>query len=49
MIFHLGDSRSAFNQLSSTTGRFFELGDFQYSTGSGKSRSTHFWGFLALK
>jgi hypothetical protein len=48
MIFHLGDSRSAFNHLNSTTGRYFDLGDFQYSTGSGKSRSTHYWGFLAL-
>jgi hypothetical protein len=48
MIFHLGDSRSARNHLNSTTGRFFDLGSFRYSTGSGKSRSTHDWGFLAL-
>jgi hypothetical protein len=48
MIFHLGDSRVAHNHLNSTTGRFFDLGTFQYSTGSGKSRSTHYWGFLAL-
>ena len=48
MIFRLGDSRSAFNHLNSTSGRYFDLGDFQYSTGSGKSRSTHYWGFLAL-
>jgi hypothetical protein len=49
MIFTIGDSRSAYNHFSSTTGRFFDLGDFQYSTGSGKSRSTHNWGFLALQ
>jgi hypothetical protein len=49
MIFDLGDSRSAFDHLNSTTGRYFDLGDFQYSTGSGKSRTTHFWGFMALK
>jgi hypothetical protein len=48
MIFNLGDSRSAFNHLNSTTGRYFDLGDYQYTTGSGKSRSTHYWGFLAL-
>jgi hypothetical protein len=48
MIFHLGDSRSALNHLNSSSGRFFDLGSFQYSTGSGKSRSTHNWGFLAL-
>jgi hypothetical protein len=38
----------AHNTLNSTTGRFFDLGSFQYSTGSGKSRQTHYWGFLAL-
>jgi hypothetical protein len=48
MIFHLGDTRFASNHLNSTTGRFFDLGGFQYSTGSGKSRSTHLWSFLAL-
>jgi hypothetical protein len=49
MIFNLGDSRAATNHLNSTTGRYFDLGTYQYSTGSGKSRSTHLWGFLALK
>lgn len=49
MIFTLGDSRSAFDHLNSTSGRYFDLGDFQYSTGSGKSRTTHFWGFMALQ
>jgi hypothetical protein len=48
MIFHLGDTRLATNHFNSTTGRFFDLGGFQYSTGSGKSRSTHMWSFLAL-
>jgi hypothetical protein len=49
MIFQLGDSRAALNHLNSTSGRFFDLGSFQYSTGSGKSRTTHNWGFLALR
>lgn len=49
MIFTLGDSRLVTNHLNSTTGRYFDLGSYQYSTGSGKSRSTHVWGFLALK
>ena len=48
MIFHLGDTRIATDHFNSTTGRFFDLGGFQYSTGSGKSRSTHTWSFLAL-
>jgi hypothetical protein len=49
MIFSLGDTRFASNHLNSTSGRYFDLGTFQYSTGSGKSRSTHYWGFLALQ
>ena len=48
MIFHLGDGRAALNHLNSASGRYFDLGSFRYSTGSGKSRSTHNWGFLAL-
>jgi hypothetical protein len=49
MIFTVGDSRSAYDHINSTTGRYFDFGSYQYSTGSGKSRSTHHWGFLALK
>ncbi|HEY1530313.1 MAG TPA: hypothetical protein VGF80_05820 [Galbitalea sp.] len=49
MIFQLGDARFSSNHLNSTTGRYFDLGTFQYSTGSGKSRTTHYWGFLALQ
>jgi hypothetical protein len=49
MIFTMGDSRSTYNHINSTTGRYFDFGDYQYSTGSGRSRTTHFWGFLAIK
>lgn len=49
MIFSIGDSRSASDHINSTTGRYFDFGTYQYSTGSGKSRSTRYWGFLALK
>ena len=49
MIFSLGDSRSAYDHLNSATGRYFDLGSYQYSTGSGRSRTTHHWGFLALQ
>ena len=48
MIFGIGNSRSAFNHFTSTSGRYFDFGDYQYSTGSGRDRTTHFWGFLAL-
>ena len=48
MIFSLGDSRTATNHLVSATDRFLDIGNYQYSTGSGKNRSTHYWGFMAL-
>ena len=49
MIFGIGDSRFAYDHLTSTSGRFFDLGSYEYSTGSGKNRSTSHWGFLALR
>ena len=47
-IFNQGDSRLVTNHLTSATDRFLDIGNYQYSTGSGKSRSTHNWGFMAL-
>jgi hypothetical protein len=47
-IFNLGDSRRAVDHLRSTTGRALDIGNYFYSTGSGKNRSTHSWGFMAL-
>jgi hypothetical protein len=47
-IFNIGDSRMAINHLTSATDRFLDIGNYRYSTGSGKSRSTHNWGFMAL-
>ncbi len=47
-IFNVGDSRQALNHLRSATDRYLDIGNYQYSTGSGKSRSTHTWGFMAL-
>jgi hypothetical protein len=48
MIFSIGDTRSSFNHFNSTSGRYFDLGNYQYSIGSGKSRATKYWGYLAL-
>lgn len=48
-IFNIGDSRKALNHLRSATDRYLDIGNYQYSTGSGKSRSTHTWGFMALQ
>ncbi len=47
-IFGLGDSRRALNHLRSANDRFLDMGNYQYTTGSGKNRSTHNWGFMAL-
>ena len=48
-IFQLGDSRKAVEHFRTTTGRFLDFGNYQYTTGSGKNRSTRTWGFLAVK
>lgn len=47
-IFQLGDSKQAVDHLRSTSGCFFDLGNYRYTTGSGKSRRTRTWGFLAF-
>jgi hypothetical protein len=48
-VFQSGDSRFAFDHFTTASGRFIDFGNYQYSTGSGKSRETHRWGFLALE
>jgi len=47
-IFNQGDTRQVLNHLRSASDRYLDIGNYQYSTGSGKSRSTHNWGFMAL-
>lgn len=48
-IFQLGDSRKATEHFRTTEGRFLDFGNYQYTTGSGKNRSTRTWGFLAIE
>ena len=48
-IFNNGDSRAAYEHFRSASGRFLDFGNYRYTTGSGKSRSTHTWGFMALQ
>ncbi|HUG50630.1 MAG TPA: hypothetical protein VLZ78_06500 [Terrimesophilobacter sp.] len=48
-IFGLGQGRLATDHLATATGRYLDLGNYRYSTGSGDDRTTHQWGFLALK
>ncbi|MEO6532075.1 MAG: hypothetical protein ABIO06_00720 [Pseudolysinimonas sp.] len=46
-IFHIGRNPVVTEHLE-TSGRFLDIGNFSYITGSGKSQTTHNWGFLAL-
>ena len=48
-IFQLGSDRKSLEHFRTTEGRFLDFGNYEYTTGSGKSRSTHRWGFLALE
>lgn len=48
-IFELGSDRRAIEVLRRTEGRRLEIGTHSYVTGSGKSRTTHRWGYLALQ
>jgi hypothetical protein len=48
MIFTTGSDRQAIDHLDTTSGRFLDVGNYRWTTGSGRSRSTHTWGFLAL-
>ena len=47
-IFGIGSSRLVTDHFRTPDGRFVDFGNYTYSTGSGKSRTTHRWGFLAM-
>ncbi|HEU0206579.1 MAG TPA: hypothetical protein VFQ74_07805 [Pseudolysinimonas sp.] len=46
-IFQIGRNQVVVEHLV-TGGRFLDIGNFRYITGSGKSQTTHNWGFVAL-
>lgn len=52
-IFSIGHSRHVADRIRSTgadgTSRYFDFGNFRYTTGSGKNQSTRTWGFLAFR
>lgn len=48
-IFSLGSERTVVEHLRTSEGRFIDFGNYRYVTGSGKNRSTHTWGFLAMR
>jgi len=47
-IFGLGNARSALDHFRAVGESSLDYGNYRYSTGSGRSRTTHNWGFLAL-
>ena len=49
MVFGLGHTRRAEDQLRGTRPRFVEFGDHRYTTGSGKSARNHHWGYVAIR
>lgn len=48
-IFQIGSDRKATEHFRTADGRFLDMGNYQYTTGSGKNRTTRTWGFLALQ
>ena len=48
-IFGVGTSRRITEHLYRSEGRNLDLGNYVYTTGSGKQRQVHRWGYLALK
>lgn len=49
MIFSIGNSRQASDLVRGERPRFVEFANYGYTTGSGKNRSTHTWGYVAVK
>lgn len=49
MIFQRGSSRESSSLLRGYQPRFVEFGNYRYTTGSGKNRTTHTWGYVAVK
>jgi len=49
MIFNIGSSRSSTDVVRGDKPRFVEFANYTYTTGSGKNKSTHKWGYVAVK
>jgi hypothetical protein len=49
MIFGVGNARASSDLVRGTKPRFVEFANYQYTTGSGKNRTTHRWGYVAIK
>lgn len=49
MIFQRGSSRRASDLVRGAQPRFVEFANYRFTTGSGKNRTTHRWGYVAVK
>ncbi|MCR2828029.1 hypothetical protein [Microbacterium sp. zg.Y909] len=49
MIFNTGSRRQSFDLVRGDEPRAVEFANYVYTTGSGKHRSTHRWGYVAVK
>lgn len=49
LIFSLGDGRRSSDVYRARTSPHFDIGNYRYTTGSGKEKVTHAWGYLALR
>lgn len=49
LIFSLGEARQTSDNYHSLGARRFDIGNYRYTTGSGKNKTTHQWGYLALR
>lgn len=48
-IFSVGKAQQVPEHLYRSGSHFLDLGNYRYTTGSGKSKTTHDWGYLAIK
>ncbi|WP_309127130.1 hypothetical protein [Microbacterium sp.] len=49
VIFQNGSARTSTALVRGFQPRFVEFGNYQYTTGSGKNRTTHHWGYVAVR
>jgi hypothetical protein len=49
MIFSVGDARMASDLVRGEQPRFVEFANYRYTTGSGKNKTAHPWGYVAIK
>ncbi|WP_426322746.1 hypothetical protein [Microbacterium sp. E-13] len=49
MIFSIGSSRHSTDLVRADRPRFVEFANYRYTTGSGKNKTTHQWGYVAVK